>query len=546
MKPTSTQGHSKWTKQQTNTFSKQDSETIDSSFVSPTASSFAELDGASDEVVTLNKGSSLFGDSRSDGTEHSRQRASKKSKRFLNLPKSIMNRHRGSATGTTSGSNGVPYERNRPRLSLGSHSVPDHSGSTSTGTPRSTLSKDTASRNLVPFKKKPNSTIQRLNIMFRQKPKRDRSKVNDLLSRQTADEGMYSDSQATMYSDDDENVEDYYDQEESGKDVEQESEQSRAHSTSSESVSAGSRPGALREQHVKPMLTRRALRRQSIADTRGPSNRSLSEREQSGEFNILGSFDEEPLKASTEHSKAAEMQEHLKIKLAEWGIPRDGVKLLANEHLRRTSSPNGGRIESSNGDSGPGVVTSTGTDTDVDPDVSRNSVDPRENAKWIQRILTGFEQDEARTKKLDHDIELLRQSARSRIEALRESISMFENRLDHFEGSVTEKERQIKDLYQSYKSELNKEVRDKVRKQLEPREEDFYNMLDKIQKRTELIASQSSNSDVFLENILHRAISLAISGAGTIAHVLSITIVQPIAAVLGLFISFSPSDAQRG
>ena len=119
----------------------------------------------------------------------------------------------------------------------------------------------------------------------------------------------------------------------------------------------------------------------------------------------------------------------------------------------------------------------------------------------------------ARVKKFQNQMNDLRTQTLSQLGVIKYQIIMVEQKLNTFESTVSTKERQIRETYQTYKSSMYKDIQVKVRKQLEGREEDYYNLMRKLQDRMKLISSTSGADGGFLADLYHQGISLFLSGA---------------------------------
>mmetsp|Transcript_2872 Transcript_2872/g.6692 ORF Transcript_2872/g.6692 Transcript_2872/m.6692 type:complete len:124 (+) Transcript_2872:54-425(+) len=85
---------------------------------------------------------------------------------------------------------------------------------------------------------------------------------------------------------------------------------------------------------------------------------------------------------------------------------------------------------------------------------------------------------------------------------------------------------------------MTNDIREKVRKQLESREEDYYNLIERVQRSMTIISDHNSEGNGIIHAVMHRSIALVISGAGTIAHIISMLVgmlLAPFLYVLSFF-----------
>jgi len=185
-----------------------------------------------------------------------------------------------------------------------------------------------------------------------------------------------------------------------------------------------------------------------------------------------------------------DMQGFLRQKLLEWQIPKKEWKIPA-----------------------PG-----------DEDLKNKDADPETTAKRIKAIELACYKDEKRSQRLVSEIKKLREKTQRSIDDLKQAIQNMEGRLDMYEEVVGGKEKQMKEVYQNYKAQMHQDIREKVRKQLDHHETEYFNLMTTIQQRIKNVSNATISGGGFVDNALHRGFSLVIAGAGTIAHVVSMCV----------------------
>lgn len=88
--------------------------------------------------------------------------------------------------------------------------------------------------------------------------------------------------------------------------------------------------------------------------------------------------------------------------------------------------------------------------------------------------------------------------------------------LDTFEQNVMEREKAMKEEGQREKSKWEDTLHEKIKQQLDAKEEAYFDMMNQLQARIRNLADSHLHSSSVLDSVFHRAVALAISGAGTI------------------------------
>jgi len=198
-----------------------------------------------------------------------------------------------------------------------------------------------------------------------------------------------------------------------------------------------------------------------------------------------------PSLAGTERAR---MQSHLRRKLQEWNIPKTEWKLPKTEDHESIQSD------------------------DID------NLDPHAIAKRMRKLEEKDVELRERAEKIISGISKLRGQTQGKLNELSKKIRNVELRMDVFENVVSQKEKHMKQCYQNYKQDMSNEIRENVDRHLKRREVDYYTLIENIQQGMSQLSAPNLEGNSLVDAILHRGFSLVISGAGTIAHIVSLTI----------------------
>mmetsp|Transcript_2873 Transcript_2873/g.6693 ORF Transcript_2873/g.6693 Transcript_2873/m.6693 type:complete len:781 (+) Transcript_2873:155-2497(+) len=216
--------------------------------------------------------------------------------------------------------------------------------------------------------------------------------------------------------------------------------------------------------------------------------------------------------SGSSHSSRAQMRHELADMLEKWNIPREQWRLPT-------------------ADISPGSVDEFGGDSDA-------VADPRRNEYRIRKLQEENERYKSLIAKRKVELDRVHSSTKTKVNELKDMIRNLERKLAFYDANVNEKHAQINEHFTRFKSEMTNDIREKVRKQLESREEDYYNLIERVQRSMTIISDHNSEGNGIIHAVMHRSIALVISGAGTIAHIISMLVgmlLAPFLYVLSFF-----------
>ncbi|GBG26086.1 Hypothetical Protein FCC1311_023062 [Hondaea fermentalgiana] len=267
-----------------------------------------------------------------------------------------------------------------------------------------------------------------------------------------------------------------------------------------------------------------------LSEYESPDSRSMTPHEQSQHASKRSPA---RLRASAPSSEKRWIGE-VRQKLIEWEIPQTAWKLPPTGHRAGAGSA---LAHNGLGDA---------LYNDGEPP------DPHTNERRVRQLVEENERLRELVSKRKLELERVHNSTRSKVDDLQVAIRNFERKLAFYDKNVNQKHAQINEHFTRFKSEMTDDIREKVRKQLESREEDYYSLIERVQKNIKYISENNRQGnglvDGLVNALMHRSFSLVLSGAGTIAHVISMlvgVVLAPFFFVLGFFKNKEPPRTEE-